>query len=150
IEVRFFFEETDMKEYKPDPISIKARNDHVREAHHQYTKYQISRRDFLRFASALGAGALALGMLSPMDRLKVAQAKSLFAAAETPKRGGTIHNALGVDTKNRFDDPAKLNLVFVSNNVRQICDYLVVLDPSLTLQPSLATEWAPSKDGLTW
>jgi peptide/nickel transport system substrate-binding protein len=139
-----------MPEYKPDPKSIKARNDHVREAHLQYATKRISRRDFLRFASAMGAGAMALGMLSPLERLQVAQARSLGAAGETPQRGGTVHNALGGDAKNRFDDPAKLNLVFVSNNIRQICDYLVVLDPTLTLQPSLATAWTPSKDGLTW
>src|SRR5215470_870839 len=144
----FSFKETSMREYRPDPESIKARNDHVKEAHLQYTQKRISRRDFLRFASALGAGAMAIGMLSPLDRLEVARANPLQAAA--PKRGGTLHNALGVDTKTRFDDPAKLNGIFPSNNIRQICDYLVVLDPTLTLQPSLATAWTPSKDGLTW
>ncbi|MHB8627405.1 MAG: ABC transporter substrate-binding protein [Aggregatilineales bacterium] len=138
-----------MREYKPDPQSIKARNDHVQEAHFQYTQKRISRRDFLRFASALGGGAIALGMLSPLERLQVAQARSLFAG-DTPQRGGTLHNALGTDAKTRFDDPAKLNGIFPSNNIRQVCDYLVVLDPTLTLQPSLATAWTPSKDGLTW
>ncbi len=139
-----------MNEYKPDPKSIKARNDHVREAHFQYSQKRISRREFLRFASAMGAGAMALGMLPPLERLQIAQARSLFAAGAPPQRGGTVHNALGTDAKTRFDDPAKLNNVFVSNNIRQICDYLVVLDPTLTLQPSLATAWTPSKDGLTW
>lgn len=139
-----------MKEYKPDPKSINTRRNHIQEAHLQYTQKQISRRDFLRFASALGAGAMALGMLSPLDRLQVAQAKGLYAQSATPKRGGTVHNALGVDTKTRFDDPAKLNGIFPSNNIRQICDYLVVLDPTLTLQPSLATSWMPSADGMTW
>src|SRR5947209_15666777 len=128
-----------MKEYRPDPESIKARNDQVQEAHFQYVQKRISRRDFLRFASALGAGAMALGMLSPLDRLQVARANPNFAPRAAVKRGGTLHNALGVDTKTRFDDPAKLNGIFPSNNIRQICDYLVVLDPTLTLQPSLAT-----------
>src|SRR5258708_11915618 len=137
-----------MKEYRPDPQSIKARNDQVKEAHLQYAQKRISRRDFLRFASALGAGALAVGMLSPLDRLQVARANGLMQGA-TPKRGGTLHNALGVDTKTRFDDPAKLNGIFPSNNIRQICDYLVVLDPTLTLQPSLATAWTPSKTAMT-
>src|SRR5258708_7623081 len=138
-----------MKEYRPDPESIKARNDQVKEAHLQYTQKRISRRDFLRFASALGAGALAVGMLSPLDRLQVARANGLMQGA-APKRGGTLHNALGVDTKTRFDDPAKLNGIFPSNNIRQICDYLVVLDPEVSLQPSLGRAWTASKDGMTW
>ncbi len=138
-----------MREYKPDPQSIKARNGHVQEAYFQYTQKRISRRDFLRFAAALGGGAIALGMLPPLERLQVAQARSSLAQA-APKRGGIVHSAMGVDAKNRFDDPAKLNNIFTSNNIRQICDYMVVLDPTLTLQPSLATEWTPSKDGLTW
>ena len=139
-----------MKEYKPDPKSIKARYNHVQEAHFQFTKKRISRRDFLRFASSLGAGAMALGMLSPLERLQVAAAKPLFAQDIAPQRGGNIYSALGSNAKDRFDDPAKLQNVFVSNNIRQICDYLVVLDYTLTLQPSLATAWTPSADGLTW
>ena len=139
-----------MTEYKPDPQSIKARNDHVKEAHFQYTQKRISRRDFLRFASALGGGAFAMGMLPPLERLQIEKTMSLFAQDATPQRGGTVHSTLGVDTKTTFADPAKLNGIFPSNNIRQICDYLVVLDPTLTLQPSLATAWTPSKDGLTW
>jgi peptide/nickel transport system substrate-binding protein len=104
----------------------------------------------LRFSAALGGGALAMGLLPPMERLQVKAANRVLAQDMTPQRGGTIHNSLGSDAKNRFDDPAKLNNVFVSNNIRQICDYLVVLDYTLTLQPSLATAWTPSKDGMTW
>jgi peptide/nickel transport system substrate-binding protein len=138
-----------MKAYKPDPKSVKVRQDQVREAHFQYSKKRISRREFLRFASALGAGAMAVGLLPPMERLQVAAAKPLRLQDEAPKRGGKIFNSLGIDTT-RFDDPAKLSLVFPSNYVRQVCDYLVTLDTNLNLQPSLATEWMPSADGKTW
>ncbi|MCZ7543528.1 MAG: ABC transporter substrate-binding protein [Anaerolineae bacterium] len=134
---------------KPDPKSVRARNERVREAHSQFTQGRISRREFLRFSSMVGGGALALSLLSPLERYQLRQAKRLAAQDMTPQRGGVLSNALGIDT-NRFDDPARLNLVFPSNYVRQVCDYLVTLDTDLNLQPGLATEWLPSEDGLTW
>lgn len=134
---------------KPDPKSVRARNERVREAHSQFTQGRISRREFLRFSSMVGGGALALSLLSPLERYQLRQAKRLAAQDMAPQRGGVLSNALGIDT-NRFDDPARLNLVFPSNYVRQVCDYLVTLDTDLNLQPGLATEWLPSEDGLTW
>lgn len=123
----------------------RANRERIREAHFQYTQNRISRREFLRFASTIGAGAVAFSMLTPLE-----QAQARLARQDmTPQRGGTLYNALGIDTR-RFDDPARLDSVFVSNYVRQVCDYLVVLDADLTLQPSLATSWTPSEDGLTW
>ncbi len=142
-----------MKIFKQNPKDVKSRDDLVREAHFQFQQKKISRRDFLRFSTALGGGALAMGLLPPMERFKaLAESRPLNWRAQdaTPVRGGTIYNALGVDTQTHFDDPAKLNLVFASNAVRQVCDFLVVLDTTLTLQPALATSWTPSSDGMTW
>jgi peptide/nickel transport system substrate-binding protein len=137
-----------MKKIRPDIKALKARDERVKEAHFQYTKSRISRREFLRFSSALGGGTLAMGLLSPLERIQVQQAKRMLAQ-DTPVRGGTLYNTHGIDVR-RFDDPAKLDNVLVSNYVRQVCDYLVTLDPTLTLQPGLATGWTPSEDGLTW
>jgi peptide/nickel transport system substrate-binding protein len=130
-----------------DAKAVKARDELVREAHFQYEQKRISRRDFLRFTAALGGGTLAMSLL-PSGIARVGASRA-FAQDAAPKRGGTVANALGIDTT-RFDDPAKLSLVFPSNAVRQVCDYLVTLDTSLTLQPSLATSWTPSADGLSW
>lgn len=129
------------------PKAVKANQERVREAHFQYTQNRISRREFLRFASTIGASAMAISLLPPRERLLAHPAR--LAQDMAPVRGGTIYSALGIDTR-RFDDPARLDMVFVSNYVRQICDYLVVLDPDLNLQPSLATSWMPSEDGKTW
>ena len=142
-----------MKRSKFDPKAVKNRNDLVREAHFQLEQKRISRRDFLRFTAALGGGAMAMSLLPPMElaslrRENLAVARAARDAA--PKRGGTIYNSLGIDTETHWDDPATLSLVFPSNNFRQVCDYLVTLDYTLTLQPSLATSWTPSTDGLTW
>jgi peptide/nickel transport system substrate-binding protein len=131
---------------KFNPRDQRARDDKVREAHFQYESGRISRREFLRFSSMLGGGALATALLPPAQRAQLLRPR---ARRQMPRRGGTVVNALAIDTS-RFDDPAKLNLVFPSNYVRQVCDWLVVLDTDLNLQPSLATEWTPSEDGLTW
>jgi len=141
-----------MKRFKFDHKVVKARNELGREVHFQFEKKRISRRDFLRFTTALGGGALAMSLLPPIELQSLHRENAMLARLQdaAPVRGGTIFNALGIDTATHFDDPAKLNLVFASNAVRQICDYLVVLDYKLTLQPSLATSWTPSTDGLTW
>lgn len=142
-----------MKIFKQNPKDVKSRDDLVREAHFQFQQKKISRRDFLRFSTALGGGALAMGLLPPMERFQSRiESRPLNWRAQdaAPVRGGTIYNALGVDTQTHFDDPAKLNLVFASNVVRQVCDFLVVLDTTLTLQPALATSWTPSSDGMSW
>jgi peptide/nickel transport system substrate-binding protein len=141
--------EITVKRFKIDPKAVKARDELVREAHFQYSQNRISRREFLRFTASLGGGALAMSLLPTMDKLALKHARTQARQDMTPQRGGSIASALGVSTE-RFDDPAKLALVFPSNNVRQVCDYLVNLDPTLTLQPALATSWTPSEDGLTW
>jgi peptide/nickel transport system substrate-binding protein len=137
--------------FKLDRKALQAREDLVREAHFQFQQKRISRRDFLRFTASLGGSALAMSLLSPVAAAPLRPARSLARQDMTPQRGGMIYNALGIDTDtSRFVDPAQLSLVFPSNNVRQVADFLVVLDTNLVLQPSLATSWTPSEDGLTW
>ncbi|MCC7452350.1 MAG: twin-arginine translocation signal domain-containing protein [Anaerolineae bacterium] len=130
---------------KFDPKSLSARDDRVRDAHSHYQQGRISRREFMRFSAMIGGAALALQLLPPQERARVLAASYQAQV----KRGGTIYNTHAISTK-RFDDPAKMDSVFVSNYVRQVCDYMVVTDQDMVLKPSLATEWAPSKDGLTW
>jgi peptide/nickel transport system substrate-binding protein len=134
---------------KFDLKALRARKERVQETHFEYTQGKISRRDFLRFSSMLGAGALATGLLSPLERFQMREARRLLTQDMAPTRGGTVVNSLGISTS-RFDDPARLDSVLVSNYVRQVCDYLVTLDSNLTLQPGLAESWLPSEDGLTW
>ncbi len=128
---------------------IRKRNDRVREAHFHYTQGKLSRRDFLRFSATVGAGAMAFNMLSPLEQTQHRLLRSLRAQEMTPQRSGVAVSGAFVSTA-RFDDPARLDSVFSSNVVRQVCDYLVALDPDLVLQPSLAESWMPSEDGLRW
>lgn len=137
--------------FKLERKTFKARENLVREAHFQFEQKRISRRDFLRFSASLGGSALAMSLISPVAASALRPARSLARQDMTPQRGGTVYSALGIDTDtSRIVDPAQLSLVFPSNVVRQVCDFLVVLDTNLVLQPSLATGWTPSEDGLTW
>lgn len=85
-------------------------------------------------------------MLSPIDRLMVQRAR---AQGMSPMRGGNLAVGAYVNTA-RFDDPARLDSVFSSNVVRQVCDFMVTLESDLVLRPGLAESWTPSEDGLEW
>ncbi|MEO6626190.1 MAG: ABC transporter substrate-binding protein, partial [Burkholderiaceae bacterium] len=65
------------------------------------------------------------------------------------KRGGKLVSTFFFSTE-RFNDPAIINSYFVSNTLRQVCDFLVRVTPELLVVPALATEWTPSADGKTW
>jgi peptide/nickel transport system substrate-binding protein len=64
-------------------------------------------------------------------------------------RGGTLI-VTGLLSPTRFNDPALLNSVPESDVMRCVCDWLVRVEPDLSLSPALATKWTPSSDGLTW
>ena len=65
------------------------------------------------------------------------------------KRGGTLYTGLNYTT-DRFTDPALATNTFQANVVRQVCDWLVKVGTDMKVKPSLATDWAPSADGLKW
>jgi peptide/nickel transport system substrate-binding protein len=161
------------------------RDDLVRDAYSQMQKHRISRREFLRYASVMGASVAALGLgacqtatATPVPvATAVPQATSVPPTAgplptaqvieqtvvverqvtttpeATPlggiKRGGKMLSTLYFDTS-RFNDPAIINNYFVSNTLRQVCDFLVRVTPELVVIPALATGWTPSTDGKSW
>jgi peptide/nickel transport system substrate-binding protein len=65
-----------------------------------------------------------------------------------PKRGGTVRVALHGPPKNI--DPHKAPNQPEYWTAQQCYDYLLTLDKDLNIQPSLATDWEVSDDGLTW
>lgn len=162
-----------MKENKDKRI----RDDMVREAYHQMLQNKITRRDFLRYASVMGASLVALGLggcgtptqqastLAPeviektvmvekeVEVTKVVE--KLITATPEPtvpggvKRGGTMNSQFFYSTE-RFNDPAIISNYFVSNTLRQVCEYMVYVDQNMVVQPALATNWTPSADGKVW
>ena len=82
---------------KLNPRALRQRDEQVREAHFQYSQGRITRREFLRFTSALGGGSLAMSLLSPLERFEMRQTKQALRR-QAPQRGGTVVNASSVDT----------------------------------------------------
>ncbi|MBK8034739.1 MAG: twin-arginine translocation signal domain-containing protein [Chloroflexi bacterium] len=97
---------------------LRVRNERVKEAHFQHTKGIISRREFLRFSAAMGAGAMGFALLSPLERLQVGHARALRQGA-VPKRGGIAVLGAGMSVTNTISDPAAIENIFVSNIIRQ-------------------------------
>lgn len=96
---------------------------------------QASRRQFLEAGLAVGAVGL----------LGVPHASAQTA---TPKRGGVLK--LAVPSAARRLDPALhgANEEFIISQA--IFNNLVRVDPKLSPQPELATDWKVSEDGRTW
>jgi peptide/nickel transport system substrate-binding protein len=162
-----------MKENKDKRI----RDDRVRDAYNQMLQNKISRREFLRYASVMGASLAALGMgacatpttqaVQPTAQVveqtvvvekevQVTQVvEKLITATPEPtvpggvKRGGNLNSNFFYSTE-RFNDPAIISNYFVSNTLRQVAEYMVYVDQNMVVQPALATEWTPSADGKVW
>ena len=93
----------------------------------------IPRRTFVAGAVAAGA-ASALGPLAA-------------SAQDQPRRGGTLRVAAPAATG---IDPLKLNTPGAIAIVQQVAEYLVWVEPDLTLRPVLATAWEASDGNRTW
>jgi peptide/nickel transport system substrate-binding protein len=119
---------------------------------------KINRRQFLRFATLLGASiptAYALaGCAAPTTAPATtpAAATESGAAAEAAatgaiKRGGTWTSAMQLQ---RVDHPARLSWIQGGNVVRQVCEYLTEVGPDNLTYPHLLDRWEASDDVKTW
>ena len=150
----------------------KLRDERVMEAYLDFQRGKFTRRDFLRYASMMGASLAALGLgacaaPSPVvERFESTRlvekeveatrlVEKIITATPEPtavggiKRGGTLNSSFFFSTE-RFNDPAIINNYFVSNTLRQVCDYLTRVTAEMIVVPGLATEWTPSIDGKAW
>ncbi len=101
---------------------------------------RIGRREFLASMTAVGvtsAGALALGGLAAPKP----------AAAQSPKRGGTLRISMRVA---EISDPARFDWSEKGNGARHICEPLVRWSPDGVFKPHLLEGWDLSADGKTW
>ena len=88
--------------------------------------HRTSRRDIL-------AGSLGLGLAGALGPLA-----GRPALAQTPKRGGTLRVALPPAPNL---DPLKMEAAGAIAIVQQVAEYLVWVEPDLSLRPVLATSW---------
>jgi peptide/nickel transport system substrate-binding protein len=162
---------------KPQNRDKKLRDERVMEAFLDMERGKITRREFLRYASVMGASLATLGIAGcaqpaspeviketvvvdqtvvveqPVEVTKLVSEIVTATPEPTPmggiQRGGSLHSQMFWSTE-RFNDPAIISSYFVSNVLRQVSEYLVNVTPELTVEPVLATGWTPSEDGKVW
>ena len=101
---------------------------------------EVSRREFLRTATLLGAGATAAYAMTGLPQ-------PAAAASGEAKAGGTLRVAMRV---REITDPALLNSVTQSNQARHILEYLTKTGTDNVTRPYLAESWSTSEDLKTW
>lgn len=116
--------------------SFAKKNINLPEIIDQYERKEISRREFMKMASALGMSATAVyhfaGVAPPAH------------AAGQAKRGGTFR----IDTPlQELKDPQNFSWIEGSNVSRGICEYLTYYDHTSVAQGYLAESWKVSDDG---
>ena len=143
----------------------------VPELQDQLRKGQISRRDFLRYATLLGVSvsgatvlaacgaqpapapaaaaptAVPVAAATAVPPTAVAVATAAPKAAAGPLRGGTMTIASRVQ---RIDHPARLSWIEGVNQWRQVCEYLTYTGPDNITVPWLLDKWSVDDALKTW
>ncbi len=128
----------------------------VLDAQSSLARGRISRREFLRFATLLGASATtAYALAACAPGAAPAAPAAPPAAGETGaapaagavKRGGTWTSAMLLQ---RIDHPARLSWVEGGNVVRQVNEYLTETGADNVTRPWLVDRWEASDDVTEW
>jgi peptide/nickel transport system substrate-binding protein len=123
---------------KPDWKALSRVHPWLPEVAHQFEKREISRREFLGMASALGlsaAGCYAIG------KAPAAQASGHI------KRGGTLTMAMKLQ---ELKDPQNFSWIETSNVSRGVLEYLTFYGDDAVVKPYLAERWQLSADSKTF
>ena len=128
------------------PAVLDAANDH--------RKGKMDRREFLRFATLLGASvpvAYALAGCGPAAPAAAPAGEAPAAGADAAPgavvRGGTWTAAMALQ---RLDHPARLSWVEGANIVRQMNEYLTETGPDNITRPLLLDRWEANDDVTVW
>jgi peptide/nickel transport system substrate-binding protein len=136
----------------------------------QLLKGKMSRREFVRYATLLGASVATANALAacggaateapPTAAPEPTQAPATAAPAPTntpvpteapaatgPMRGGTLRIASNIQ---KVTHPAQFSWVAPSNQLRQVAEYLTLTDGNNITHPYLLESWDASDDLLTW
>jgi peptide/nickel transport system substrate-binding protein len=117
-------------------------HEYIPELQEQYSRGELTRREFVRSATLLGmslaaASSLVGGAFGPAIRTAHAQAK----------RGGVLRYASRVQ---KMKDPATHDWLGMSNVTRQIAENLTLTDRDNITHPYLLERWEPARDLKTW
>lgn len=119
-------------------------NLHVKSLATQLSEKQISRREFVRFATLLGMAApAAYGLASKISGVPFI---SKAAAASLPKGGVLRLGTRVMDSKN----PPTYSWDYQANLARQVLEYLTLTDQHSVTHPYLLEKWVASPDLKTW
>ncbi|MCG8349475.1 MAG: ABC transporter substrate-binding protein, partial [Chloroflexales bacterium] len=124
-------------------MSLSERTDPVMsQAQGESQRSELSRRQFLRFASMMSGSALAAAVLAACG----GTAAEPTSAPDTSEQS-TLQVA--------WDTPVNLDPALASSDseisiLNAVYDYLVDVDAANIIQPRLATDWQISDDGLTY
>lgn len=129
----------------------------VWDAQSSLARGRISRREFLRFATLLGASAAtaytlaacAPGSAAPAAPVAAPAAlgQSAAPAARGITRGGAWTSAMQLQ---KIDHPARLSWQQGGNVVRQVSEYLTEVGPDNITRPWLLDRWEASDDVKEW
>ncbi len=132
------------KEKELETISGQPLHSGVSQLCEQYEGGKMDRREFVRLAAFLGVSAA-----SAYAFVGDPTAGGLMteAAAQTPKKGGTLRVAMQVQ---QMVDPATFDWTEKSNQARHIVEYMTITGPDNITRPYLAESWEASDDLKTW
>ncbi len=126
----------------------------VMDAQSSLRRGRISRREFLRFATLLGASATTAYALAACAPAGVAPAAptgesgaTTAPAAGAVKRGGVLTKAMQMQ---QLDHPARLSWVQGANVVRQVAEYLTETGSDNITRPYLLEKWEANDDVNEW
>ncbi len=105
---------------------------------------KLSRREFLRWATLLGASVATAGTLAGCNPWQTA---SLASAPEPIKRGGVMKIGTAIQP---VDHPARLSWIEGANQLRQVAEYLTETGPDNITRPWLLERWEADEAVKTW
>ncbi len=121
----------------------------AKEAFELMERGRLSRREFIRIAALTGVAASAAYAMAGLPSPAFAAMGDLPFAPDDPnaKQGGILKVAMQVQ---KMEDPATYDWTQMSNQTRQILEYLAMTGPDNVTRPMLAESWEASDDLKTW
>jgi len=119
----------------------------AKEAFELMERGRLNRREFIRVAALTGLAASAAYAMAGLPTPAFAAGEVPFTDDPSAKKGGVLRVAMQVQ---KMEDPATYSWAQMSNQTRQIVEYLTFTDPQNVTHPMLAESWEASDDLKTW